>query len=506
MSDLFWRRAAAILSALAFVAAATFESRCHGAGYVFTTIADNQNGITFDTLGRGFRQLSNSGEVAFQGSTMLQNFVFKGSGGALTTIAGPPTFFGLNSGFGNGAIRDDGSVVFRGTPNTSGAVIDGVYAGSGGGATPLYTEEIDPNTDHPELAPRAASTSPSGITAFLGLRYDYPDQDPGESTSGFYMITGGGLVTLAEEGGGAAPANLPPVINDAGQAALVMRTGVSASTIYRYDNGSLTTIATGFSGGDEIWMNAGGDVIFADALAVKMYHNGVTTTVASTVHGFSNLMKPGNSDVYINDSGQVAFWGGVAEVNGNPVNLSGIYRGPDITSDRVVVYGDSVLGHVVNATELLGLNNSGQMLFSVEAQSPDDWRALVVATPAQAADFQEDGDVDAGDLDRWKMHHGTSPSAAHSQGDADGDGDVDGGDFLVWQRQLGSGTSVAPSGAVPEPASTAMAIAIVCTVGWRERARRGECSRRRRARLVPGSPRIDFIRERRPRAAMRSRG
>jgi hypothetical protein len=463
------RRAATWAVVLGFLAVSAIPSSSRGAGYVFKTIVDSGSEITFDTLGRGFRQLSNSGEVVFQGSTLLQTFVFKGSGGALTTIAGPPTFFALNSGYGDGAIRDDGTVVFRGTPNTVGANIDGVYAGSGGGATPLYTQEIDPNTEHPELAPRAASTSPSGVTAFLGLRYDYPDHEMGESTSGYYMITSGGLVTLAEEGGGASPANLPPVVNDAGQAALVMRTGVSAATIFRYDNGSLTTVATGFSGGEEIGMNAGGDVIFADATTVKLYHNGVTTTIASTAHGFSSLMKSGNSDAYINDSGQVAFWGGVAEVNGNPVNLSGIYRGSDIVSDRVVVYGDSVLGHVVNATELLGLNNSGQMLFSVEAQSPDDWRALVVATPAQAADFQEDGDVDAGDLDRWKMHHGTSPSAAHSQGDADGDGDVDGGDFLVWQRQLGSSSSIAASAAVPEPSATTLALLALAIVSCRRR-------------------------------------
>jgi hypothetical protein len=499
------RRAATCAVVLGFLTVSAIAASGHGAGYVYTTIVDNDSDISFDTLGASFRQLNNNGEVVFQGSTLLQHFVFKGNGGALTPIAGPPTFFGLNSGFGNGAIRDDGTVVFRGSStNTSGANSDGVYAGSGGSASPIYTQVIDPNTDFPELAPRAASTSPGGVTAFLGLRYDYPDLPPGGSTSGYYLATGSGLVTMIEDGGGAVTSGRPPVVNDAGQAALVMGTGASASTIYRYDNGSLTTIASGFAGGHDIWMNAGGDVIFADVTTVKVSHNGVTTTVASEADGFSSLMKPGNADVFINDAGDVAFWGAVDEFNGD----QGIYTGPDIVADRVLVRGDTMLGHLVGTVELMGLNNAGQMLMSVDAQSPDDWRALVVATPAQAADFEEDGDVDAADLERWKLHHGTSPSAAHSQGDADGDGDVDGGDFLVWQRQLSvaSEDATAAGVAVPEPAGATMAIVLAGALVWRGTARRSDCSRRRGARLMPSSPRSDFIRERRPRAAMRSRG
>jgi hypothetical protein len=473
MSEPIWRSAAAFLSALALVASVISADRCHGAGYVFKTIVDSESDISFSTLGASFRQLNNSGEVTFQGSTLSQNSIYKGNGGALTPIAGPPTFFGLNSGYGNGAIRDDGTVVFRASfTNTSGTNFDGVYAGSGGGATPVYAQAIDPNTEFPELAPRAASTSPSGVTAFLGLRYDYPDQPSGSSTSGYYLVTGSGLVTMIEDGGGAITANTAPVVNDAGQAALLMRTGGSESTIFRYDNGSLTTIASGFEGGQEIWMNAGGDVIFADASTVKVYHNGVTTTVANTVDGFDSLMKSGNSDVFINDAGDVAFWGDVEEFNGEPVTWEGIYTGPDVISDRVLVRDDSVLGHVVGNVELLGLNNSGQILFSVDSHSPDAWRALVVATPAEAADFEEDGDVDAGDLARWKIHHGTAPSATHSQGDADGDGDGDGNDFLVWQRQLNVPVEVATqaNAAVPEPTAMSLALLSLATASRRRRS------------------------------------
>lgn len=69
------------------------------------------------------------------------------------------------------------------------------------------------------------------------------------------------------------------------------------------------------------------------------------------------------------------------------------------------------------------------------------------------ADFDEDGDVDAADLAKWKLGFGVKLDATHMQGDADGDADVDGADFLTWQRQLGSATTATATAAVPEPAT-----------------------------------------------------
>jgi hypothetical protein len=83
----------------------------------------------------------------------------------------------------------------------------------------------------------------------------------------------------------------------------------------------------------------------------------------------------------------------------------------------------------------------------------DNIRLTRNAAPVPA-DFDEDGDVDADDLSRWKIGFGATDAATHMQGDADADLDVDGADFLIWQRQLASSSANSVSRAVPEPTTT----------------------------------------------------
>lgn len=69
-----------------------------------------------------------------------------------------------------------------------------------------------------------------------------------------------------------------------------------------------------------------------------------------------------------------------------------------------------------------------------------------------AADFNNDGKVNAIDLSAWKSAVGMTAT-----GDADGDGDSDGADFLAWQRQFGSGVvSVGAVTAIPEPTTAVL--------------------------------------------------
>jgi hypothetical protein len=86
--------------------------------------------------------------------------------------------------------------------------------------------------------------------------------------------------------------------------------------------------------------------------------------------------------------------------------------------------------------------------------------------PVSAADFDEDGGVDAADLALWKTGFG-DVTAAHMDGDADADADVDGADFLIWQRQL----NVAGIAAIPEPATPYLLISGMF-VGMLNRRRR----------------------------------
>jgi hypothetical protein len=73
--------------------------------------------------------------------------------------------------------------------------------------------------------------------------------------------------------------------------------------------------------------------------------------------------------------------------------------------------------------------------------------------PVLTADFDNDLDVDAGDLAEWRAAY-----ALTAVGDADADGDSDGADFLAWQQQLGLTAARAAVSSVPEPS----ALALVC--------------------------------------------
>lgn len=78
----------------------------------------------------------------------------------------------------------------------------------------------------------------------------------------------------------------------------------------------------------------------------------------------------------------------------------------------------------------------------------NDVLTLSVTAPG---DFNGDGQVNEGDLDRWQTNFSMPAGATAATGDADADGDVDGADFLVWQRQF-IAPAAAPAAAVPEPA------------------------------------------------------
>lgn len=88
-----------------------------------------------------------------------------------------------------------------------------------------------------------------------------------------------------------------------------------------------------------------------------------------------------------------------------------------------------------------------------------------------AADFNEDGFVDAGDLATWKNNFGLATGATKQLGDANLDGTIDGSDFLLWQQQFsGAGATLAAAG-VPEPTSVLLLCCGAFGIALRRRAR-----------------------------------
>jgi hypothetical protein len=130
-------------------------------------------------------------------------------------------------------------------------------------------------------------------------------------------------------------------------------------------------------------------------------------------------------------------------------NFPGVIPDPQVTST-------TPLGqwHLLRAQGVAPANTDQVTFFALLVdQEPgtvyfDDFQAELVEEQPQPGDFDNDGDVDAMDLDAWQGAFGLTAFA-----DADGDGDSDGADFLVWQRNVGA----APVAAVPEPGSGLLA-------------------------------------------------
>jgi hypothetical protein len=411
----------------------TLSSSLYGTEYTFSTIVDNQSFFS-NVFVHSAQPLNDNGEVAFYGdSPALADYqgIYKSNGTTLTTIATYSQLF-LNTGF-TGGIDEGGSVVFRGS---GGSYQEALYRGSGGALTTvLYENTLDPNPAW--IITGAASNNVSGQVAFSGGWTSNP-LDPNRVTRyGYYRVNGaGGSVTvMAESGHGVynGANSAPPALNEGGQAAFMM-SAVADGTYHllRYDNPGLTTIASGFSGGQIVSMNESGDVAFVNqnSTAVQVYHNGSIETVASTADGF-NLFGQGQQ--FINNSGDVVFWSNVDEYESNPVNWSGVFNGSDVLNDQVLLYGDSLFGKTVTELTLLDLNNNGQILMQVGLSGPENWRGLVLATPAAIpGDFDFDDDVDGRDFLLWQRNQSV-------------------GDLSDWQTNYGAGALVVNSVAVPEP-------------------------------------------------------
>jgi hypothetical protein len=435
-----------------FLSAALLACPAGAVDYAYTTIIDNAGPYTEFGL-RSARALNNGGEVAFFATqtTVGSGDIYKGSGhGTGVTQISTDSSHYVDAQY-TGGINDGGSVVFGGGP----AFSSNLYSGSGGDLTTvLFQGGVEPN---PYWVLRGSATiNDADAVAFRGGRKNPAGHPPGTTIDGYYIVSGG-VTTMVEAGAVySSLADDAPDFNDAGQAAFVA-TAVADGTqhVLRYDGPGITTVAVDFQGETQLSLNSFGDVAFVDATSVKLYRDGATTTIADTTDGFSALLRSGEGDVFVNDHGRVAFWGDVSTYQGNPVSWEGVYTGDDVVKNRVLVRGDSVLGHTLSAVELAGYNNAGQLLMNVTAQSPDPWRALIVATPVFSPDFDEDGDVDGADLLVWQRGGSLNPNGPS--------------DLAGWKSSFGAAT--AATAAVPEPEAFVAAVAWLCAATTRRRRR-----------------------------------
>ena len=175
------------------------------------------------------------------------------------------------------------------------------------------------------------------------------------------------------------------------------------------------------------------------------------------------MPQPGEeADSFINLDGGILHLGSLGFSN-NGSNTTNIDIG---TEGLLLVNGDhtdtgSGAGTSwINAGYLTALDGDGTV--GVAYDSENGRTVFNVQTSDLAADFDNDGDVDAGDLARWGLDY----DEMNDFSDADGDFDSDGSDFLYWQR-----TITGPLGtlsAVPEPSC----IALLALAGLGSLARR----------------------------------
>jgi len=173
---------------------------------------------------------------------------------------------------------------------------------------------------------------------------------------------------------------------------------------------------------------------------------------------------------------------------GNP-----LFNGSDVTADYrlELLAGDVVLATVSGASPTAGVLEHHSLTFYSGASPAQLGERLairliavdggistdgfevdfdLVTLTATSADFNSDGIVNGKDFLALQVGLGIASGASLSEGDANGDGAVDALDLSIWEAQFSTSTLAASSAAVPEPTTSALALAALCLAMSRRRA------------------------------------
>ena len=334
--------------------------------FTYRLIADNTDSIV--GFG-GVPSLNDAGTVAFKAFMADEDTrVFKGSGGALTTIASAATreFLGIDGS--RFPIDGAGNVVFLATDGNERQTI---FRGSGGGLTPLmqadqtYTRLFDP------------SVSPNGNVAFGGQAEGGVAIFTGAGAEGVSLFVAAGDEVFDQVGG-------LPAVNDDGTVAFVgVRNGGPRSVFLANPNdGGLAVLATDVTTDSfaSISLNGSEQVAFITGLpapdgeGILIGRNGsAVTTFVTRANGFQLFGQPEeDSSPAINALGAVAYLG-------LTLDTFGILTGPDPDADMVIRQGDPLFGSNVSFLRFGGFNAAGQIAF--RADLVDGREVIVVGSP-----------------------------------------------------------------------------------------------------------------------------
>lgn len=420
--------------------------------YAFTSIADSSGAfLDFNTP-----SVNSSGQVAFRAS--LDNGgggVYRGQGGALTTIAETgSTYQGFQ--YQTPGIDANGNVAFTAVRRPEGGGGEGVFIGNGPSTT---IHILTPTTTAPQPGDFAGAAAvvmnDEGTPAFAGAFVGPPLQG---IRAGLYVGTAlvandfGAFASFADSlGRGLDVNNHNAVVFKAAR-------DDNSSGIFVVGAGGLATIADTSSGDFASFnfsvpaINDAGDIIFwaepqpfVDALFTSSAAGGGQPLVF--LDGSGPFAHFGKSPA-INNLGQIAF---DAFLDGTGVG-NGIFTGMDPSSDAVVFYGDPLFNSSLATATVSNqsINEAGQIAFHYVLANGLSGIGLATPLPqGDSADFDGDQDVDGADLLIWQRGVAAGTGSA-ATGDANGDHDVNGQDLAIWKQQFGQANLAAP---VPEPAA-----------------------------------------------------
>lgn len=197
-------------------------------------------------------------------------------------------------------------------------------------------------------------------------------------------------------------------------------------------------------------LNDNGDVALMSASVAQLYDaaTGTFLDIAAAPGWPPDIIASSRSD--LSNSSEITFWReGLFVFDSNASRFSQLNGFPG--------------GPPLGGTET-NLNSSGQIVLNTGSD-------VYLATPRPYGDYDNDGDVDAGDLALFEATYGDAVAIGTA---ADGDSDrvISGLDFLVWQQNFGLGVSPLSSGlsVVPEPKSAVLLMTML--IGFLGRQKR----------------------------------